>query len=368
MDEKEESRYYSYLAKVLKAVNPTEYKKLWEKELEDVDPTEYKKLWQEEEEEEEEEEKKKKQWGVEISRGNIVTAGEFEEDERSWLRIIENIKKDSSYIFEIIDSVHTGHLVEKLLLSIDDKLSIDDRLSVDNRPGVGDWKEEAKTWLRKTENIQKDLSYHSQHTRDLVEESNVVYFHQKQCRCDDFRLAKAKKKEKLLQDQKKEILKILTRKPESKKFLIKKKEKPKKLKDRPERSFRYLSSEEIKIKSQTFHIKYEENLSTTTKLLLNSFQNKYLYYVIDDILYSFKSNPREQNKVLAILYSPVLSLQNNQSINFFDVWIDKIYISKEKKINKFLSAKDPNFGSVSYITIKFLYKTTTLVKKQELLW
>lgn len=148
------------------------------------------------------------------------------------------------------------------------------------------------------------------------------------------------------------------------KLLIKKKRKL--TKRNKDRSFRYPDPNEIK--SQTFYIKYEKNLSPITKLLLNSFQNKYLYYAIEDILDSLKSNPIEQNKLLAILYSPVLSLQNNQSINFFDIWIDKIYISKEKKNNKFLSTRDSNFGSASYITIKFFYKTTILVKKQELLW
>ena len=73
------------------------------------------------------------------------------------------------------------------------------------------------------------------------------------------------------------------------------------------------------------------------KIVLNSFQKKYIYYAIDDILYSFQSNPNERDNLLAILYSPVLSLQNNFSINFFDIWIDEIYINEVSKVNKFLN-------------------------------
>ena len=130
--------------------------------------------------------------------------------------------------------------------------------------------------------------------------------------------------------------------------------------------FLYPDSNEIT--SKTFQIKYERNLSPIAKLLLNSFQNKYLYYAIDDILYSLKSNSIERDNVLAVLYSPVLSLQNNISVNFFDIWIQEIYINEVSKANKFLTNKSSNFESFSYITIKFLYKVTTPNKKQESLW
>jgi hypothetical protein len=71
-----------------------------------------------------------------------------------------------------------------------------------------------------------------------------------------------------------------------------------------------------------------KKIISIAKFILNSFQNKYLYYAIDDILYSLKSNPIERDNLLGILYSPVLSLQNNFSINFFDIWIREIYIMK----------------------------------------
>ena len=42
--------------------------------------------------------------------------------------------------------------------------------------------------------------------------------------------------------------------------------------------------------SKTFQIKYEKQISSVAKFLLNSFQNKYLYYAIDDIVYLLNSN------------------------------------------------------------------------------
>jgi hypothetical protein len=86
--------------------------------------------------------------------------------------------------------------------------------------------------------------------------------------------------------------------------------------------------------SKTFQIEYHENLSSTAKFILNSFQNKYIYYAIDDIIYSLKSDPVERDNLLAVLYSPILSLQNNFLVNFFDIWIRDIYIDEISKPNK----------------------------------
>jgi hypothetical protein len=123
-----------------------------------------------------------------------------------------------------------------------------------------------------------------------------------------------------------------------------------------------------KINLKTFYIKYENELSVVNKIMLNNFQNKYLYHVIDDIMYSLKSKPIERDNLLAIIYSPVLYLQNNFSIDFFDIWIDEIYINQESKVNKFLAKNIPNLEPFSYITIKFLYTTKLPVKKPEPLW
>ena len=130
--------------------------------------------------------------------------------------------------------------------------------------------------------------------------------------------------------------------------------------------FLYPNSSELTFK--TFQIKYEKRLSSIAKLLLNSFQNKYLYYAIDDILELLKSNPVERDNLLAILYSPVLSLQNNLSINFFDIWIHEIYIDQTSKNNKFLTTQIQNSECFYYITIKLLYRKKIPIKKQESLW
>jgi len=122
------------------------------------------------------------------------------------------------------------------------------------------------------------------------------------------------------------------------------------------------------ITSQTFQIKYEKKLSATAKVILNSFQNKYIYYAIDDILYLLKDNLIEQENLLAILYSPIISLQNNFSINFFDIWIREVYIEEISKNNKFLNNNSQISEQFSYITIKLFYKTRVPVKKQESLW
>jgi hypothetical protein len=122
------------------------------------------------------------------------------------------------------------------------------------------------------------------------------------------------------------------------------------------------------ITSKTFQIEYHKNLSSTAIFILNSFQNKYIYYAIDDILYSLKSNPIERDNLLAILYSPILSLQNDFLINFFDIWIRDIYIYEISKTNKFLKQDSDNVKKVNYITIKLFYKTRVSIKKQESLW
>ena len=89
---------------------------------------------------------------------------------------------------------------------------------------------------------------------------------------------------------------------------------------------------------------------------------------MDDILYSLKSNPVERNNLLAVLYSPILSLQNNFSVNFFDIWIREVYIDEISKSNRFLTNDTKTLKKMNSITIKFFYKTRVPVKKQESLW
>ena len=48
------------------------------------------------------------------------------------------------------------------------------------------------------------------------------------------------------------------------------------------------------IKSKTFYIKYDQELSVVNKMMLNNFQNKYFYHVIDDICLLYTSpSPRD---------------------------------------------------------------------------
>jgi hypothetical protein len=120
--------------------------------------------------------------------------------------------------------------------------------------------------------------------------------------------------------------------------------------------------------SKTFQIRYEKKLSSLAKFILNSFKNKYIYYAIDDILYLLKSKPVEREGLLGLLYSPVLSLHNNLCINFFDIWIQEVYINETSKINKFLTYESQTLEPFTDITIKFLYKTRVPVKKTDSLW
>ena len=147
-------------------------------------------------------------------------------------------------------------------------------------------------------------------------------------------------------------------------FSITKKRKGKRLSEG--KPLPYPDSNELS--SKIFKIRYKKTLSLTTKFILNNLENKYIYYGIDDILYLLKSNPNEKETLLGILYSPILSLQNNFSINFFDIWIREIYIDEIIKKNRFLKKKSEPLKEYSLITIKFFYKTGVPFKKQEPLW
>ena len=106
---------------------------------------------------------------------------------------------------------------------------------------------------------------------------------------------------------------------------------------------------------KTFNVKSEKKLSPLAKLILQSVQFKHFYYVRDDISYLLKSNPVERDFLLQALHSIVISLQNNLSINFFDMWIYEIYINKVSTNNKFMSERSQNLEPGEYITIKLAY-------------
>jgi len=130
----------------------------------------------------------------------------------------------------------------------------------------------------------------------------------------------------------------------------------------------YPDPELNEITSKIFQIRYDRKLSTIAKFILNSFENKYIYYAIDDILYLLKSNPIERDNLLTLIYSPVLSLQNNFSVNFFDIWIQEIYINEVSKVNKFIVNDSNNLEQFSEITIKLFYTTRLPIKKKDSLW
>ena len=130
----------------------------------------------------------------------------------------------------------------------------------------------------------------------------------------------------------------------------------------------YPDSELEEVIFKTFKIKYEKKLSLIVKLVLTSFQYKYIYYAMDDILYLFELNKNERENLLEILYSPILSLQNNYLINFFDIWIYEIYIEEISKSNKFLVTDSRTSKQFSYITMKLMYRPKPPLKKQETLW
>ena len=149
--------------------------------------------------------------------------------------------------------------------------------------------------------------------------------------------------------------------------IIKKRKKKKRSRGKP-LPYPYPESEVGEILSKTFQMKYQTNLSLTAKGILNSFHNKYIYYAIDDILYSLQSKPIERDNLLAVLYSPIISLQNNFSVNFFDIWIREVYIDEISKNNKFLSNNFTTLKEFNLITIKLFYQTRLPIKKQEPLW
>lgn len=119
---------------------------------------------------------------------------------------------------------------------------------------------------------------------------------------------------------------------------------------------------------KTFQIKYDGKLSLLAECMLSTFQNKYIYYAIDDILYLLHSNLKEQENLLELFYSSMLSLHNESSINFFDIWIDSIYINDTYKNNRFLINKSQKLKQGTYITLKLYYLKRSPIKKPEPIW
>jgi hypothetical protein len=147
----------------------------------------------------------------------------------------------------------------------------------------------------------------------------------------------------------------------TKKRGISKKRKPKK----ESKGLKLKYSNSNQLYSEIFQISYKKNLSSKAKCILNSFDKKYIYYAIDDILYLLKSTPNERNNLLKLMYSPIISLQNNFSVSFFDIWIQEISIDERIKKNRFLKTKPKTLKNDHLITIKLVYKIKKLKPKDQ---
>lgn len=121
-------------------------------------------------------------------------------------------------------------------------------------------------------------------------------------------------------------------------------------------------------KIKTFHIKYDDSLSYVVTQLLKSFKTKYLYCVIDEIIYVLKSNPKEQKRLLLTICSIAIFLQNNFCISFFDMWIQEMFIQESSRHNKFLNQSISNLNTQSYLTISFGFELKSPPKKKEIPW
>lgn len=119
---------------------------------------------------------------------------------------------------------------------------------------------------------------------------------------------------------------------------------------------------------KTFHVKYDNELSSFTKLILQSFQFKYLYYVLEDISYLLKSASSDRDTLLQIFHSIVISLQNNLSVNFFNIWVYEIYITDTLESNKFKNYNSQNLKCVNYLTIKLACQVKPPPEKTEIPW
>lgn len=119
---------------------------------------------------------------------------------------------------------------------------------------------------------------------------------------------------------------------------------------------------------KTFSVKCDNKLSPLAKTILQSFNFKLYYYVIDDLLYLLKSNLDERDYLLQILNSSVIFLQNNLYVNFFDIYIYDITINEVSKFNRFVNKQSNSFKVSNIITIKLAYQIKPVQKKLETIW
>jgi len=119
---------------------------------------------------------------------------------------------------------------------------------------------------------------------------------------------------------------------------------------------------------KTFNVKCDIELSSFAKVIIKSFKFKLYYYIVDDLLYLLKSNPEECDYILKMLHSSVIFLQNNLSVNFFDIYIYDIQINELSKFNRFVTNQSESFKVSNIITIKLAYQVKPITKKLETTW
>ena len=150
----------------------------------------------------------------------------------------------------------------------------------------------------------------------------------------------------------------------------KKKKKRRKARDieYPYKGPKFFNLKSLPKKGKTFQIYYDRELSIITKFILTSFQNKYLYYAIEDLKSTSFSNEFEKNVILSAIYNATLFLHNNECTNLFDIWIQNVYIQENIKNNRLLNSKFKPEVNYTKITLVLFYKIQQPRQKLEPLW
>ena len=117
-----------------------------------------------------------------------------------------------------------------------------------------------------------------------------------------------------------------------------------------------------------FNVKYDRELSSLAKVVLKSFKFKLYYYVVDDLSYLLKINPKERDYLLQILHSSIVFLQNNLHVNFFDIYIYDINLNELSKVNRFVNEQSDSFKVSNVLTIRLAYQIKPVIKKFETTW
>ena len=66
----------------------------------------------------------------------------------------------------------------------------------------------------------------------------------------------------------------------------------------------------------------------------------------------------------------MLSLHNEFTVNFFDIWIDSVYLNDSFQTNRFCNSQNNNFNNLKTTTIvlKLHYFTRSPIRKPDPLW